>query len=286
LQHLRINHVITETEKGITTTISDMTSDEEIVFTERNAVGFVMRWTTTAVTVKAQPPRQAVLEAVAKVAVNKPLLIQTDADGVPDTLLNAADTRATFTTVLDAVLATLDKQPDITSEAERQAVHKMLTGLLDTYRNASDAQLAQMMLEEPNVIYGLGGVPLAAGKSTPFHTMVALPLANTPLNIDGKVALRSANADEVVIAVTNATRPAEVKKAISEFLSKMAAEFAPEKQKGLTEAMAKIGDFDLRSELLITLDAKTGMLHGARGLKHLTAAGRVRDETKTFTPLD
>jgi hypothetical protein len=283
---LRQERRVTKLRGGVETEQEEMTTEEEVVFTGRNAQGYVMRWTTKSVTVRTSPEKQAMMERVMAVAVGKHMLIQADAEGAPTAVLNLADMRALFVSSFDAMIAAADDQFAAKPAAERAFMRKTFAGLADMYRSMTDEQLSEMVLEEVMMLFGFGGLTLTSGEPLPFKGSVTVPVVNSPIAVEGKIELRTSGPDGVTLAVSSASNPADVKAATAAYLEKALVSLEPAQRSAMAADIRNVENFTMTDELVVTLDAADGIVRRADYRKRVGVAEQIGLETKSYTRLN
>ena len=284
--HLHSEKRVVMVRAGVETPREESTSDDELVYTERNEDGFVLRWTNKAATVRTAPERQALMDKIVSVSIGKTEVIQTDARGVPTALVNVAEMRTLLTTALDAMVSSFDTEFASKPQAQRDALRKMLTGVAQMYRGMTDDQLGILVLKDPKMLFGFGGVSLTRAQPLSFKTNVTIPMINTPIAATETVTLQDAGPAEVTIAVSSTSDPADVKTAIAAFLEKALASADPSERDALKATMDKLQDFAATDDLVLTLDAKTGMIRHATHTKHVSVNGQSQVTTETYAVVE
>ena len=284
--HLHSEKRVVVVRDGVETPREVSTSDDELIYTERNEDGFVLRWTNKAATVHTDPDRQALMEKIVSASVGKTEVIQTNARGVPTTVVNVAEMRTLLATALDTMVSAFDTELASKPQAERDTLRKVLASLAQTYRGMTDDQLGALVLKDPKMLFGFGGVALTRGQPLSFKTNVTLPMINTPLAATETVALQDAGAAEVTIAVSSTSDPADVKAAIAAFADKTLAAAGPSQRESLKAKMDKLQDFAATDDLVLTLDARTGMIRHATHTKHVSVNGQSQVTTETYAVVE
>ena len=284
--HLHSEKRVVMVRAGVETPREESTSDDELVYTERNEDGFVLRWTNKAATVRTAPERQALMDKIVSVSIGKTEVIQTDARGVPTALVNVAEMRTLLTTALDAMVSSFDTEFASKPQAQRDALRKMLTGVAQMYRGMTDDQLGILVLKDPKMLFGFGGVSLTRAQPLSIKTNVTIPMINTPIAATETVTLQDAGPAEVTIAVSSTSDPADVKTAIAAFLEKALASADPSERDALKATMDKLQDFAATDDLVLTLDAKTGMIRHATHTKHVSVNGQSQVTTETYAVVE
>ena len=272
---------------GSQQTLRDQTvAEEELVFTEKNAEGYVLRWTTTSAKVQTSPDRQRLMEQVMGAAVNKPLLIQTDMAGRPVSIRNFDEFRAMLVSTLDAAEAAIDTQFASRPPAERENIRKIFAGFLDMYRNMTDEQANSLLLEEANMILGLGGATLAPGRPATFQTKITLPMVNTEVDVMGRIELRAYDANQTAtVVVSTATSPDGVKAAAAAYLDKALVGLDPTQREVVSAGVRKLESFSLTDELVLTIASSDGVPQQAEYRKRGGVADQGQLEIKSLRRL-
>ena len=258
---LRLHVVVSETRSRdkVEQPPSTTTSDEDMVFTEHNATGYVLRWTTRSVSVRAAPDRQALMEMAEAAGIDKPVLIQTDNHGVPTALLNSSEMRALLASTFQAMKAAVDTRFAAKPQDERDAMRKAFAVMEDLYRNMTDAQLSAVFLKEPRTILGFGGSTLVRGHPASVSGEFALPLVGGKVKGIMTEELRDAGSSDLTVVASTRPDPTETRAAVTAFLKKMLDQLAPDQREQVKAIFDKLPDMTITSELVATLDTKTGL---------------------------
>jgi hypothetical protein len=281
--HLHSERSVINVRHGTETPAEQSTSDEELIFAERNAEGYVLRWTTRAVSVHTAPDRQALMERVGAAAIGKTALIQTDAQGVPVRLINVAEMRALLSSALDLMTASIDRDFAASPQPERDMMRQAIGGIAQMYRDMSDERIGEIVLDDPKTLFGLGGSAMTRGRAMPFRTEIVLPVAGTPVAIAGTVELRESAPDELLIAIDSASDPEAIRLAVKTYLDKALAKIAPDQRDAIVAAAARLTGFEAKNEMLLTLDAANGLVRRASYRKYLGFKEQSRLETKSYS---
>lgn len=257
-----------------------ITSDDQLVFTEKNATGYLLRWTTGAVSVRTSPQRQAVMQAIAGASVGKTAIIQTDPHGFPLTLVNAAEMRSLLSAALDgAVNAAVAGQP----ADEQQRMRKALTGLAGMYRGMSDPQMTNLMLEDARLLLGAGGTRIARDQPLPYSDTVALPVGNFPLKVSGQVVLKDLSPTSLTIETTSTADPKDVELAVKKLLGNALANVSADRQAPLLAATEQLKDFKVSTDFVATLDRQTGIPVRAHYIKVASVEDQTQQDEQSYT---
>lgn len=250
---VRETHVIRNGQQSLR---EKVTSTEELEFVERNADGFALRWTSRSAAVEAQAPMKAIMERAIAPALDKPMLIQTNANGTPTAILNLAEMRKLYLASIDELTAGLDQTTAGLPAEARAMLGKMFGDMARTYRDLDDAALTQMLLEEPQFYFGYGGATLAPGQAIPIEARMSLPLVGTEADVIGKVELRSREPGGAgTFVVSTATSPESVRRALAAFSDKMFASVPAAQRQAMSEQIRKLQDLSVTDELVLTLGA-------------------------------
>ena len=280
--HLHSERHRTGVRGGVETPSEDSTSDDDLVFTERNADGYILRWTNTAATVRATPERQAAMEKVMAAGVGKTTVIQTNAHGAPVALLNAAETRALMASALDGMASSVDSAFAGKTQAERDALRKTFDGFVQMYKTMTDAQLGEVVLKDPRMLFGFGGAVFDQGRPITYQATVTVPVANAAVAVAATVALKSADAKAITLALSTTTDPADVKAAITAYLDKALARAEPAQRDAMAAAIGRLQDFQSTDEAVLELDATSGVIRHATHTRRVSVAGQSQVVTETY----
>ena len=157
--------------------------------------------------------------------------------------------------------------------------------LADGYRNMSDAGFSAEVLSQPSTVFGFGDVTLTRGRPITFGRALALPLLETQVHGTTTVEWRDAAPGEITMSsVSTVPDPVETEKALIPFVQKVLAGVAPDARDQLKAAFAKLPPMTMTDDLLLTLDAQTGL---PRKAEHRTGfdmglVSRTRVESYSF----
>ena len=271
---------------GVEAPREESTIDDELIFTERKADGYVLRWTTRAATVRTAPEKQALMEKVLSASIDKSQLIQTDLRGAPVALLNAAEVRAMMTSAFDGMLTAFDAQNAGKPQAEADAGRKALVAMAQSYRTATDEQLGAASLKEARMLFGFGGDVFTRGSPVTSRTMATMPIANAPVALTRTVALRDAGPGELTLAVSTVSDPQAVKAALATIMQTALAGMEPSRRDQMTAVIDRLQDFQTAEEMLLTLDARTGVIRRATHTRRVSVSGQSQAATEIFTAVE
>ena len=281
--HLHYELHKTRTAGSVVTPIVTETGDDELVFTEHNSHGFVLRWTTKAASIQTNPDSQAITDQVVAASIGKSALIQTDDNGAPKALLNPGEMRTLLAGALDKATAAFDAQNAAKSQAERDAAHATLAKMADLYRSMSDDQIAQTVLEDSIMLFRHGGETLVPGHPTTFSTSLEAPFVNKTVAASETVSLRNANDTDLTIAVTRASDPKDMNAVAAALFEVMTAKVDAAQREQMKPVLESLRSMSVADETVLTLDAHSGLPRHVTHSRRVVMTDLTRDDTGDYT---
>lgn len=282
--HLRGESVKADVKGGVESIRRRINSEEELVFTEKNDEGYLLRWTTKSFTLDAAPEEKAMLGSLMAATIDQPIIIQTDFDGAPVAVVNLDDMRTLMNRVLDELQSSVEQTS--TSDNHKVAMRQTVAAVAGMYRSMKDDQLNSALLEDAGLLLGYGGFELVPGEPVPFKTTQALPMVETAIDVEGEVELRSATAAELVVAITSKVDRTHLRAVTESYLERLLTQVAPEHRDATIAKVKQLEGIEMTTEQVGTLDATTGMTRVMAYQKRIGVEGQIRIDTKRYSLVD
>lgn len=260
-----------------------MESTDELIF-ERNAEGYLLKWTGRSIKVEAPGPMKPILERVYAGTLNKPMLIQLDDSGMPVRVLNLGEIRALVDTAIATLLTGFDELFATVPEPGQSAIKKLIGNIAASQRGLTDAQLESQLLDDPQMLFGLGRVPLRSGFGVPFEVETSVPPFDLPIKSIGQIRVLNVDAGKsATISVSSAASPKSVGEATNALLKRMLEGVVPTNQETVIAEIAKLDAVAVTDELIVELSLVDGIPIKLDYVKAVSIPGQpTTRETKSY----
>lgn len=180
-QHLQFTQRRRRVRRGIVE--ADLVVPITVDVMEVGDRGTILSWKTGATTIReASAERRASME-LASASPSVPLVIQLDAHGCVQSLLNQGEVRDAYAALIDRLGSSMPGEPH-----QRVAVEQMLAGLKHVFGDERAA--AVMSLREPQMLFSACGRRYGAGEPVQFDTLLQSPLDGAPIRALARFSIR------------------------------------------------------------------------------------------------
>ncbi len=163
---------------------------DELKF-ERNADGWLLRWSSSSIKVNGQGA--AATDSVGQEWTDVPIEYQLSTTGQPVRVLNFAQYRAQAEANWTKVTAKAQDDVAALPPEKQEAARRYSLGLIAALRAMTEAKTERDLLVQPAMLFGFGGRTVTPGAPNMFETQVAGP-GGTPVKLTGQARVQ-ANSD-------------------------------------------------------------------------------------------
>ena len=224
----------------------------------RNETGYVFVWTYKEGWLDDVSGGALPIARLKEAAGDLRLVMQTDAAGVPQALLN-----------LDEAVGAVKRMVDGFVKADGAPLSPDQTLVLEMLTSRDIVQ--SLLLRTPQVFYFICGAPLTLGETFEYNDLVPNPFGGQPFPSKGSILLQEVRTErnEAVIAWRNEIDREKGKAAIAEIVRRLMPDAAklPEAERPTLE---------IRDQATYTIDTKTGWPRSVEWSRTVTAASQVR----------